>query len=169
MNQHLSEQEIIRREKLSELTSLGIDPYPPELFPVNTTAAFIKNNYKGEQNKTDFENVCVAGRLLSIRDMGKASFAVIQDASGKIQIYLRKNDIDEGQDKSIYDLVWKKLIDMGDIIGVNGYVFTTKTGETSIHVSSFKILSKALRPLPVVKEKDGETFDEVTDPEFRYR
>jgi lysyl-tRNA synthetase class 2 len=169
MNQHLSEQEIIRREKLSELASLGIDPYPPELFPVNTTAAFIKNNYKGEENKSDFENVCVAGRLLSIRDMGKASFAVIQDASGKIQIYLRKNDIDEGQDKSIYDLVWKKLIDMGDIIGVNGYVFTTKTGETSIHVSSFKILSKALRPLPIVKQKDGETFDEVTDPEFRYR
>ena len=101
--------------------------------------------------------------------MGKASFAVLQDGSGKIQIYVRKDDITNGDDKTLYDIVWKKLLDIGDIIGVKGYVFITKTGETSIHVSEFTLLSKSLRPLPVVKEKDGETFDEVTDPEFRYR
>ena len=106
---------------------------------------------------------------MSIRDMGKASFAVLQDGSGKIQIYVRKDDVANGDDKTLYDVVWKKLLDIGDIIGVKGYVFTTKTGETSIHVSEFTLLSKSLRPLPVVKEKDGETFDEVTDAEFRYR
>ena len=167
--EHLSEQEIIRREKLQELTKLGIDPYPAELYPVNTTASFIKNNYKGEENKEDFADVCIAGRILGIRDMGKASFAVLQDGTGKIQLYVRKDDVAKEEDKTLYDIVWKKLIDIGDIIGVKGYVFTTKTGETSIHVSDFKILSKSLRPLPVVKEKDGETFDEVTDAEFRYR
>jgi lysyl-tRNA synthetase class 2 len=167
--QHLSEQEVIRREKLKELTKLGINAYPAELFPVNTNAAFIKKNYKEEENKSDFADVCIAGRILSIRDMGKASFAVLQDASGKIQLYIRKDEVAAGDDKTQYDIVWKKLIDIGDIIGVKGYVFTTKTGEISIHVSEFKILSKSLRPLPVVKEKDGETFDEVTDAEFRYR
>ncbi|MDQ2718156.1 MAG: lysine--tRNA ligase [Bacteroidota bacterium] len=167
--QHLSEQEIIRRDKLKELSKLGIDAYPAELFPVNSNAALIKNNYKGEENKSDFADVSIAGRILSIRDMGKASFAVLQDGSGKIQIYIRKDDIAAGEDKTQYDIVWKKLVDIGDIIGVKGYVFTTKTGETSIHVSEFKILSKSLKPLPVVKEKEGETFDEVTDAEFRYR
>lgn len=167
--QHLSEQEIIRREKLKELTKLGIEAYPAELFPVNTNAAFIKKNYKGEENKNEFTDVIIAGRILSIRDMGKASFAVLQDGSGKIQLYIRKDDVAPAEDKTLYDIVWKKLIDIGDIIGVNGYVFTTKTGETSIHVREFKILSKSLRPLPIVKEKDGETFDEVTDAEFRYR
>lgn len=170
MNQpHLSEQEIIRREKLQELNNLGIDAYPPDLFPVNTDSAFIKAHYKGEENKNDFAEVCLAGRILSIRDMGKASFALLQDDKGKIQVYLRRDDIAPEEDKTLYNTVWKKLIDIGDIIGVKGYVFTTKTGETSIHVSSFTLLSKALRPLPIVKEKDGETFDEVTDAEFRYR
>ena len=168
-NQQLSEQEIIRREKLNELLKLGINAYPAELYPVNTSAAFIKSTYKGEENKSDFAEVCIAGRIMSIRDMGKASFAVLQDYSGKIQIYVRKDDVTNGDDKTLYDIVWKKLLDIGDIIGVKGYVFTTKTGETSIHVTSFKMLSKSLRPLPVVKEKDGETFDEVTDAEFRYR
>ena len=167
--QNLSEQEIIRREKLSELAKLCIDPYPAALYPVNTSAAFIKNNYKGDGNKSDFADVCLAGRIMGIRDMGKASFAQLQDASGKIQIYVRKDDVANGEDKTLYDIVWKKLLDIGDIIGVKGYVFTTKTGETSIHVSEFTLLSKSLRPLPVVKEKDGETFDEVTDAEFRYR
>jgi lysyl-tRNA synthetase class 2 len=167
--ENLSEQEIIRREKLKELSKLGIDAYPAELYPVNTSAAFIKTNYKEEENKSDFADVWIAGRILSIRDMGKASFAVLQDATGKIQIYVRKDDIAKGDDKTLYDVVWKKLLDIGDIIGVKGYVFTTKTGEISIHVSEFTILSKSLRPLPVVKEKDGETFDEVTDAEFRYR
>jgi len=167
--QHLSEQEIIRRDKLKELTKMGINAYPAELYPVNTTASFIKINYKGEENKSDFADVCIAGRILSIRDMGKASFAVLQDSSGKIQLYIRRDDIASGEDQSLYNIVWKKLIDIGDIIGVKGFVFTTKTGETSIHVLELKLLSKSLRPLPVVKEKDGETFDEVTDAEFRYR
>ncbi|HEY5407092.1 MAG TPA: lysine--tRNA ligase [Ginsengibacter sp.] len=172
--QHLSEQEIIRREKLKELGKLGIEAYPAELYPVNTNAAFIKSNYKEAENKSDpiaigFADVCLAGRIMGIRDMGKASFAVLQDYSGKIQIYVRKDDITNGEDKTLYDIVWKKLLDIGDIIGVKGFVFTTKTGETSIHVTSLTLLSKSLRPLPVVKEKDGETFDEVTDAEFRYR
>ncbi len=166
---HLSEQETIRREKLQELNKLGINPYPGELFPVNISAAAIKAGYKGEENKDSYKDVCLAGRVMGIRDMGKACFAVLQDASGKIQLYIRKDDIAPGEDKSMFDVVWKKLVDIGDIIGVKGYVFTTKTGETSVHVSEFKMLSKALRPMPVVKEKDGETFDEVTDAEFRYR
>lgn len=167
--QHLSEQELIRREKLDELTKLGIDAYPAALYPVSTTSAYIKENYKGEENKADFADVCVAGRLMSVRDMGKANFFVLQDAAGKIQCYIKQDDICPGDDKSLFQNVWKKLTDIGDIIGVKGYVFTTKTGETSIHVRSFDILTKSLRPLPVVKEKDGEAFDEVTDPEFRYR
>src|SRR6185312_4263801 len=167
--ENLSEQQIIRREKLKELTKLGINPFPAELYPVNTTAAYIKNNFKGEENQQEFADVCVAGRILGIRDMGKASFAVLQDGSGKIQLYVRRDDVAKGDDKTLYNVVWKKLLDIGDIIGVKGYVFITKTGEISIHVNEFTILSKSLRPLPVVKEKDGETFDEVTDPEFRYR
>ncbi|HPH83926.1 MAG TPA: lysine--tRNA ligase [Ferruginibacter sp.] len=167
--QHLSEQEIIRREKLAELNNLGIDAYPAPLYPVNATAAYIKENYKGEENKDQFTDVCLAGRIMSVRDMGKANFAVLQDASGRIQFYIKQDDICPGDDKTLYQTVWKKLIDIGDIIGIRGYVFTTKTGETSVHVKEFTILSKALRPLPIVKEKDGEAFDEVTDPEFRYR
>ena len=167
--QHLSEQEIIRREKLAELRQLGIDAYPAPLYPVNTTAAYIKTHYKGEENKADFTDTCLAGRLMSIRDMGKASFAVLQDSSGKIQLYIKRDEICPGEDKTLYDKVWKYLVDLGDIIGVKGYVFTTKTGETSIHVKELTILTKSLKPLPVVREKEGETFDAVTDPEFRYR
>ncbi len=167
--QHLSEQEIIRREKLAELNKLGIDAYPAALYPVNTTSVYIKENYKGDDNKDQFADVCIAGRIMSVRDMGKANFAVIQDSVGKIQVYIKQDDICPGEDKSLFQNVWKKLLDLGDIIGIKGYVFTTKTGETSIHVKEFTLLSKALKPLPVVREKDGETFDEVTDPEFRYR
>ncbi len=167
--QHLSEQEIIRREKLEELTKMGIDAFPAALYPVNSNAAFIKENYKGEENKADFAEVCLAGRIMSVRDMGKANFAVLQDSTGKIQFYIKQDDICPGDDKTLYQTVWKKLVDIGDIVGIKGYVFTTKTGETSVHVREFSILTKSLRPLPVVKEKDGEAFDEVTDPEFRYR
>jgi lysyl-tRNA synthetase class 2 len=166
---HLSEQEIIRREKLKELEKMGINPYPSELYPVNTNAAFIKANYQGEANKADFDQVCIAGRVMSIRDMGKANFGVLQDGTGRVQFYIKQDDICPGEDKSLFQQVWKKLVDMGDFIGIKGYVFTTKTGETSVHVREFTFLSKALRPLPVVKEKDGESFDEVTDPEFKYR
>lgn len=169
MIQQLSEQELIRREKLTALQHLGIDPFPAALYPVNTTSVSIKENYKGEENKADFADVCVAGRLMSIRDMGKAAFAVVQDSVGKIQVYLKRDEICPGEDKSLYDQVWKKLLDIGDIIGVKGYVFTTKTGETSIHVKEFILLTKSLKPLPVVKEAEGQTFDAVTDPEFRYR
>jgi len=167
--QHLSEQELIRREKLTELTKLGIDAYPAALYPVNNNSVNIKQNYKEEENKDQFVEVCLAGRIMSVRDMGKANFAVLQDGFGKIQFYIKQDDICPGDDKTMYQTVWKKLIDIGDIIGIKGYVFTTKTGETSIHVKEFTILTKSLRPLPIVKEKDGEAFDEVTDPEFRYR
>ena len=166
---NLSEQELIRREKLVELTGLGIDAYPAPLYPVNSTAAQIKENYKEGVNNGDFADVCVAGRLMSRRDMGKASFASLQDSSGKIQVYLKRDEICPGEDKALYDKVWKHLLDLGDIVGVKGYVFTTKTGEISIHVKEFSLLAKALKPLPVAKEKEGETFDAVTDPEFRYR
>ena len=156
--QHLSEQEIIRREKLQELQKLGIDPYPAPLYPVNITAVILKKHYKGEENKAEFADVCLAGRIMSVRDMGKANFAVIQDAHGKIQLYIRRDDICPGEDKSLYDIVWKKLIDIGDIIGVKGYVFITKTGETSVHVKELTLLSKSLRPLPIVKEAEGQTL-----------
>jgi lysyl-tRNA synthetase, class II len=167
--QHLSEQEIIRREKLKELQGLGFDPYPAALYPVNITAEYIKQNYKGDENKSDFSSVCLAGRIMGVRDMGKASFAVLQDSTGKIQLYIRRDDIATGEDKTLYDKVWKSLTDIGDIVGIKGYVFTTKTGETSVHVQELVMLTKSLKPLPVVKEKEGETFDAVTDPEFRYR
>ena len=169
MSQQLSEQEIIRREKLQSLQNLGIDAYPAPLFPVNQTAVQIKETYKEEENKAEFSSVCLAGRVMSVRDMGKASFAVIQDSTGKIQIYLKRDEICPGEDKTLYDEVWKRLVDIGDIIGVKGHVFTTKTGETSVHVAELTLLTKSLKPLPIVKEKEGETFDAVTDPEFKYR
>ncbi len=166
--QQLSEQEQLRREKLAELIMMGIEPYPAPLYPVNSNSAYIKENYS-EATKDQFADVCVAGRIMSVRDMGKANFAVIQDATGKIQLYLKRDDICPGEDKSLWDIVWKKLIDISDIIGVKGFVFITKTGETSIHVKELTLLSKSLRPLPIVKEAEGQTFDAVTDPEFRYR
>ena len=168
MYPEFSEQEILRREKLVEIRNLGIDPYPAEEFVINVNAADIKENY--ERDKINYKDISLAGRIMSVRDMGKAAFAVLQDASGRIQIYVKRDEICAGEDKTLYDSLWKKLLDIGDIIGVHGYVFTTKTGEISIHVSSFKLLSKALKPLPIVKtDADGNSFDEVTDPEFRYR
>ncbi len=166
---HLSEQEIIRRDKLKELRQIGVDPYPAELYPVNISAAAIREGFKGEENAAEFAEVCLAGRVMGVRDMGKASFAVLQDSSGKIQLYIKRDEIAPGEDKSLYDKVWKHLVDNGDIIGVKGFVFVTRTGETSVHVKEFRFLSKSLKPLPVVKEKEGETFDAVTDPEFKYR
>ena len=166
--QHLSEQEIIRREKLAEMQMLGIDPFPAPLFPVNSFSTDIKENFSAEK-KDDYADVCLAGRIMSVRDMGKANFAVLQDAHGRIQLYIRRDDICPGDDKTLYDIVWKKLIDLGDIIGIKGYVFITKTGETSVHVKELTILTKSLKPLPVVREAEGQTFDAVTDPEFRYR
>lgn len=147
---------------------MGIDPYPAPLFPVNTDSVTVKSKFS-EATREEFADVCIAGRIMSVRDMGKANFAVIQDSRGRIQLYIRRDDICPGEDKSLYDIVWKKLIDIGDIIGVRGYAFITKTGETSIHVKELTVLSKSLRPLPIVKEAEGTTFDAVTDPEFRYR
>ncbi len=168
MNIHLSEQEIIRREKRVALEELGIDPYPATEFPVTHTSIQIKGNYSVE-NKEHFQDISFAGRIMSVRDMGKASFAVLQDHVGRIQIYIKRDDICPGEDKTLYDTVWKKLIDIGDIIGVKGFVFVTRTGEISIHVKEYSVLSKSLKPLPVVKEAEGQTFDAVTDPEFKYR
>lgn len=168
MQATLSEQELIRREKLKELHALGIDPYPAPQYHITHTATQIKEGYNGE-NGDDYKEVCLAGRVMSVRDMGKANFAVIQDSTGRIQAYVRRDDICPDEDKTMYNTVWKKLLDIGDIIGIKGYVFTTKTGETSIHVSEFTLLSKSLHPLPIVKEKDGEVYDAVSDLEFKYR
>lgn len=164
----LSEQEVVRREKLKELYALGIDPYPAPLYEITHSAKEIKDNYT-EETKEQYSAVSLAGRIMSVRDMGKANFAVLQDSSGRIQVYIRRDDICPGEDKSLFDVVWKKLLDLGDIIGIKGYAFITKTGETSVHVTSFTLLTKSLHPLPVVKEKDGEVFDAVTDLEFKYR
>jgi lysyl-tRNA synthetase class 2 len=166
--QHLSEQELLRREKLAELIMMGIEPYPAPLYPVNTNSIAIKDNFS-EATKEQFTDICIAGRIMSVRDMGKANFAVIQDSYGRIQLYLKRDELCPGEDKTLYDIVWKKLLDIGDIIGIRGYAFITKTGETSIHVKELTLLSKSLRPLPIVKEAEGQTFDAVSDPEFKYR
>ncbi|MGN6494049.1 MAG: lysine--tRNA ligase [Agriterribacter sp.] len=166
--QQFSEQELIRRDKKLELEKLGIDPYPAAAFPITHTAADIKANFS-EENKDAYSEISFAGRIMSMRDMGKASFASLQDHSGRIQIYVKRDDICPGEDKTLYNTVWKKLLDLGDIIGVKGYGFITKTGETSIHVKEFVVLTKSLKPLPVVREVDGQSFDAVTDPEFKYR
>ncbi len=168
MSTHLSEQEIIRREKLAELNKLGIDAYPAPLYPVTHYSVDVKAGFN-EETKEQYKEVCIAGRIMSVRDMGKACFAVIQDSHGRLQIYVRRDDICPGEDKILYDVVFKKLMDIGDIIGVKGFVFTTKTGETSLHVQELTVLTKSLKPLPVVKEAEGQTFDAVTDPEFKYR
>ncbi len=164
----MTEQEIIRRDALKKIMEMGINPYPADLFEVNVSAKEIHDNY--EREKLDFKNISIAGRIMSRRIMGKASFADLQDSSGKIQLYINRDEICPAEDKSLYNEVFKKLLDIGDIIGVTGYVFTTQVGETSIHVQSLKLLSKALRPLPIVKEDEaGQAHDEVTDAEYRYR
>lgn len=167
----LSEQEIIRREKLKELEAVGINPYPSLLFEVTHLSADINEKYQhlNAGDKLNEVVVQMTGRIMSMRDMGKAAFAVLQDSTGRIQAYIRRDDICSGEDKTLFDTVWKKLIDLGDIIGIKGFVFKTKTGEVSIHVNELTFLSKALRPLPVVKEKEGESFDAFSDPEQRYR
>jgi lysyl-tRNA synthetase, class II len=169
---HLSEQEIIRRQEREELIKMGINPYPSETFKIDVTAKDILLHY--EKRKTDYKNVSIAGRIMNRRIMGSASFAELQDATGRIQIYIRRDDICPGEDKELYNTVFKKLLDIGDIVGVQGYVFTTQTGEISIHAKEFKILTKSLRPLPVVKEVEDENgnktvFDAFSDPEARYR
>jgi lysyl-tRNA synthetase class 2 len=162
-----NEQQILRRQSLEQLKEMGIDPFPAELFPINTDSDKIKSDFPS--NPTSFENVVIAGRLMSRRIMGKASFIVIQDSIGKIQIYVNRDEICPEEDKELYNTFFKKLLDIGDIIGVEGYVFTTQTGEISVHAKSIKMLSKCLNPLPLPKEKDGVIYDAFTDPEARYR
>ena len=165
----LSEQEIIRREKLAELEKLGIEAYPAPQFHITHTTEDIKKGYT-ELKKDEYKEVCIAGRVMSVRDMGKANFAVIQDSVGKLQVYVRRDDICPGDDKTLFNTVWKKLIDIGDFVGIKGYVFTTQTGELSIHVTEFTLLSKTLRPLPLPKtDADGNVHDAFTDEEQRYR
>jgi len=163
----LSEQELVRRQSLEEIRKLGIDPYPAAMFPVDTTAAEILKGYSDTEDK--FPDVCLAGRIMSRRIMGNASFAELTDSSGRIQIYVRRDDLCPGEDKTLYNTLFKKLLDIGDIIGVKGYAFRTQMGEITVHVKELTLLSKSLRPLPIVKEKDGILYDAVTDPEMRYR
>lgn len=163
----LSEQEQQRRLNLQAIIDLGINPYPADAFEVNVSAADILENY--ERDKLNYKNIRFAGRMMSRRIMGNASFMELQDTTGRIQAYVKRDDICPDEDKTLYNTVFKKLLDIGDILGVEGYVFTTQTGEISVHVEKLTILTKSLRPLPVVKEADGKTYDAFTDPEQRYR
>ena len=162
----LSEQELNRRQSLEELRKMGINPYPAAEYPVNAYSEEIRNNF--DDNAAP-RTVCIAGRLMSRRVMGKASFAELQDSKGRIQVYITRDDICPSDDKELYNVVFKKLLDLGDFIGVEGYVFRTQTGEISVHAQKLTFLSKSIRPLPVVKEKDGKVYDGFSDPELRYR
>ncbi|MGE6219549.1 lysine--tRNA ligase [Nubsella zeaxanthinifaciens] len=164
----LSEQEIQRRDSLKQLRELGINPYPAEAYEVNAYAADINENY--ERDKTAYKNISLAGRIMTRRIMGNASFAELQDSTGRVQLYLKRDDLCPDEDKTLYNTVFKKLLDLGDYVGIKGYVFTTQTGEISVHVTSLTVLAKSLKPLPVVKRDDeGNIYDGFTDPELRYR
>jgi lysyl-tRNA synthetase class 2 len=166
---NFSEQELIRREKLAKIQTAGIDPFPAALYPVNIYSVDIKNKYT-EELKEKFTNLCVAGRVMSINDKGKVFFIKIQDSKGIIQLYVKRDEICPLEDKSFWDNIIKHGLDLGDIIGCTGYAFITKTGETSVHAETITLLTKSLKPLPVVKrDEEGNIFDAVTDPEFRYR
>ena len=166
-NLELSEQEQIRRQSLARLRELGIDPYPAAKYDINAHTDEIRDNYSPEKN--NYQDVCIAGRIMSRRIMGASSFTELQDEKGRIQCYFNRDVICPGDDKTMYNEVYKKLLDIGDIIGVKGYAFLTKTGELSVHVQEFTVLCKSLKPLPIVKEKDGKVYDAFTDPEQRYR
>lgn len=162
----LSEQEIVRRQSLQELRNMGIDPYPAAEFPTNAFSEDIKNNFKDEDEK---QEVVIAGRMMSRRVMGKASFVELQDSKGRIQVYITRDDICPDDNKDLYNTVFKRLLDIGDFIGIKGYVFRTQTGEISVHAQSLTLLAKSLKPLPIVKYKDGVAYDKFDDPELRYR
>jgi lysyl-tRNA synthetase, class II len=161
----LSEQEIVRRQSLQELRNMGIDPYPAAEYPTNAFSTDIKADFKDDEKR----EVCIAGRLMSRRVMGKASFAEIQDSKGRIQVYVTRDDICPDDNKDLYNAVFKRLLDIGDFIGIKGFIFKTQTGEISIHAQSLTLLSKSLKPLPIVKYKDGVTYDKFDDPELRFR
>ena len=162
----LSEQEINRRKNLEEIRKMGIDPYPAAEYPTNAYSTDIRDNFKDEE---ELRQVCIAGRIMSKRIMGKASFAEIQDSKGRVQVYITRDDICPDENKDLYNVLFKKLLDLGDFIGVKGFVFRTQTGEITIHAKEITLLSKSLKPLPVVKEKDGQVYDSFDDPELRYR
>lgn len=162
----LSEQEIVRRQSLQELRDMGIEPYPAAEFPTNAFSEDIKNDFKDEDEKRE---VVIAGRMMSRRVMGKASFVELQDSKGRIQVYITRDDICPEEDKTLYNTVFKRLLDIGDFIGVKGFVFCTQTGEISVHAQSLTLLSKSLKPLPIVKYKDGVAYDKFDDPELRFR
>jgi lysyl-tRNA synthetase class 2 len=160
----LSEQEQVRREKLEALKSLGINPYPAPLYPINANSSSIKEDFEEEKE------VIIAGRLMSRRIQGKASFAELQDSQGRIQVYFNRDEICTSEDKTLYNEVYKKLLDIGDIIGIEGVLFTTQVGEKTVMVKNFTILNKSLKPLPLPKvDSQGNNYDEFTDPELRYR
>jgi len=168
MNIHeLSEQEIVRRAALDEIRRLGIDPYPAAEYPVSATAAGIRAEYNVES--PNFQDIRVAGRIMSRRIMGNASFFELQDHTGRIQVYIKRDEVCPGEDKTLYNTVFKKLLDIGDLVGVRGFAFVTQTGELSVHARELTLLSKSVRPLPIVKNKDGQVFDAFADPEQRYR
>ena len=162
----LSEQEIGRRQSLQELRDMGIDPYPAAEYPTDSFSTDIKESFNDEEGGRE---VCIAGRMMSRRVMGKAAFAELQDSKGRIQVYITRDDICSGEDKDLYNKVFKKLMDIGDFIGVKGFVFRTQTGEISVHAKEITLLSKSLKPLPIVKYKDGVAYDKFDDPELRYR
>ncbi len=165
-NIELSEQEIIRRESLDELRQFGIDPYPASGYNVDSYSIDIKNEFSDDADQC---TVSIAGRIMSRRIMGKASFIELMDSKGRIQVYITRDDLCPGDNKELYNTVFKKLLDIGDFVGIKGFVFRTKTGEISVHAENLAVLSKSLRPLPIVKSKDGVTFDKFSDPELRYR
>lgn len=166
--QQFSEQELLRRESMKQLRELGIEPYPAPLYPVNATAASIAEQYKPEEN--NLQDVCIAGRIMSRRIMGAASFMELQDETGRIQVYIKRDEICPGEDKTMYNTVFKKLLDIGDIVGIKGFAFITQTGQLSVHAKQLTVLSKSLRVLPIVKtDADGTVHDGFADPELRYR
>lgn len=176
-NEQFNEQEQNRRNALVALRELGIDPYPAPLYPVNATAKSIEQGFSKQEATAEgfdpqqgpYANVCIAGRIMSRRIMGAASFGELQDSTGRIQIYVKRDEICPGEDKTMYNTVWKKLLDIGDIVGIKGFAFYTQTGQLSVHAKELTLLSKSLRVLPIVKEADGVVHDAVTDPELRYR
>ena len=163
----LSEQEIVRRNSLNRLREMGIDAYPAEEFVVDAWSEEVKANFSDDEAEP--RQVRMAGRVMSRRIMGKASFMELQDSKGRIQVYVNRDELCPDEDKTLYNEVFKKLLDIGDFVGVTGFVFRTQTGEISIHAKSLKLLSKSLKPLPIVKQKDGVTYDAFDDPELRYR
>ena len=162
----LSEQEIIRRNSMEQLRQMGIEPYPAAEYVTNAFSKEIKENFKDDAEP---RSVCIAGRIMSRRIMGKASFVELQDSEGRIQVYISRDDICPEENKDLYNVVFKKLLDIGDFIGIKGYVFRTQMGEISVHAQELNVLSKSLRPLPIVKYKDGVAYDGFNDPEQRYR